>query len=124
MNKIASFFCLSCSSLLGIGIEGNYSAIGFDPYFKGSYTGTAMVIEDDDDVYQFRWGYDQGGKLNESIGTGIRVGDTICIVFRSLPGETNQENGLQIYKINDDSLEGPFVFLDKNLTGTEKLQKK
>ena len=121
---LVALFYFSCCALSAFEIEGHYSASGFDPYFKNSYTGTALIIEDDNDVYQFRWDYDQGGKLYESMGTGIRVGDFISIVFRDLPSENASEEGVQIYKITDDSLEGPFVLADKNLIGTEKLTKK
>jgi hypothetical protein len=125
-HSITAIFLLLCSNLAAVDIEGNYSISGFDPYFGSSYTGTAIVFEDGNDVYQFRWYYDQNGRLYECRGTGIRVGDVISIVFRDLPSQDNLiiEEGVQLYTIKSNTLEGSFVLLDKNLVGNEKLTKK
>jgi len=123
MKKILAILSLSCSSLAAIEIEGDYFCTGYDPYYLQSYTGVAEIIEGSDGVYQVKWSYDQNKSVYESYGTGIKVGDVFSVVFRNLPSEDAPEDGLQVYKITKDTLEGPYVQLDKSLLGYEKLQK-
>jgi len=123
MKKILAALTLSCCSLGAIEIEGDYFCSGYDPYYTQSYTGVVEIIQDDGSVYQVKWSYDQNNSVYESYGTGIRVGNIFSVVFRNLPSEDIPEDGLQVYKVSEGTLEGPYVLLDKNLLGFEKLQK-
>lgn len=117
------FVCLllPCFSLMAI--EGTYKVNGYDPYFKMSYSGTVIITKDQNEVYQASWTITEGDKEYKDIGTGIKLGDTVSFVFKSAPGQQTKDEGVQVYKIGKESLEGPFVLLGQNLAGKEKLQK-
>lgn len=44
-------------------------------------------------------------------------------MFKSMPGQADQYEGIQVYKIKGDELEGPFVLFDGKDLGHEKLKK-
>ena len=64
-------------------------------------------------------GCERGGKQYKYNGTGLSLDEkTISFTYKDSQG--GSEEGLQIYTRKDDqTLEGPFVLLDKNLVGTE-----
>ncbi len=115
--------CLASLSLYG-DIDGKYSVSGSDPYNKGRlYTGSVTISKDQNGVYQASWVLLESGKEFRDIGTGIKTGDQVSFAFKNTPGQADEYQGLQIYTIKGDTLEGPFVFIGKNLVGAEKLIK-
>jgi hypothetical protein len=112
----AIVFC----AVSGYAIEGSYNVSGFDPYENTSYQGTMEITKDKNDVFQAKWVID--GSI--CLGTGLKTGHMVSFVFKSPATEKQQEEGVQVYKIEKDTLEGPFVYLGKSLVGKEKLTKK
>lgn len=104
-------------------IEGTYNVTGYDPYEKESYTGTLVIFKGKNGVYEANWILKEGGKQYQNVGTGLVRGNQASFVFKTPPGEREIEEGLQLYTIEGDTLEGPFVLLNKNLIGHEKLEK-
>jgi len=105
------------------GIEGTYSVTGNDPYGKNSYSGTAVITKDKNEVYQGRWDFEEGGKKYNDTGTGIKRNNEVSFIFKNASGQDEEYEGVQVYRIKGDILEGPFVLLNKNLVGNEKLVK-
>lgn len=121
MKKLIALFIIFAGSLTAI--EGNYDVTGFDPYDNKPYTGTVSIKKDKNDVYQASWNIVEEGKKFTYSGTGLKTDNQVSFTYRNTsPGQ--DELGLQIYKISDKALEGPFVYLNKNLIGKEKLVKK
>src|SRR5690242_1026931 len=100
--------------------EGNYELTGYDPYDKMDYTGSLTIIKDKN-VYQAKWVIREGGKHYKYLGTGLKIDDdTISFLFKETSGA---EEGLQVYvRTDDQTLQGPFVILDKNMIGTETIK--
>ncbi len=121
MKKLIGLFLILASSLKAI--EGNYDLTGYDPYDKKPYTGTIAITKDKNEVYQASWNITEEGQKFTYTGTGLKRGGEVSFVFRNTSAGQD-ELGLQIYKISDKTLEGPFVLLNKNLVGSEKLIKK
>lgn len=114
---IAAAFC--ATSIYGI--EGSYTVSGSDPYWeKTDYAGTVEITKDKNDVYQARWVVEG----DESLGTGLKMDNTISFVFRAPENAKRKEEGVIVYKIKKNILEGSFVYLGQSLVGKEKLVKK
>jgi hypothetical protein len=122
MMKLLALFAFVCSSSL-LAIEGKYSVTGYDPYNKMSYSGTAVITKDKNNVYQINWTYNEGGEIYRDKGTGIKMNDIVSFIFKNAEGEKSSDEGVQVYKVKNDILEGPYVLLGQNLVGTEKLKK-
>ena len=106
-----------------IAIEGTYIGGGFDPYFKNFYSTKMIVTKDKNDVYQATW-YELEDRVKYHYkGTGIKTGGQINFVFQSVGDAPDRAAGIQVYIIDGDTLEGPYVYINKNLVGTEKVQK-
>ncbi len=112
--------CLLSLSLYAI--EGTYSVKGYDPYEKKAYTGKIEITKKDNGVYQAKWVLDLAPK--EYTGTGLMTGNQVNFVFESSSSRTGGGIGLQNYTISGDTLQGPFVYYNKPLVGTETLTKK
>jgi hypothetical protein len=123
MYKIIALLTIFFSPLLVADIEGDYIINGYDAYYEQSYTGIAQIIKIKGNVYNIKWTYDQNKSVYESFGTGILVDDVFSVAFKNLPSEDTPEDGLQVYKLTRETLEGPYVLLGRNLLGFEKLQK-
>lgn len=129
MNKtlIASLLIGLC--LIGlcqlplIAIEGTYRGNGFDPYLNKTYTTKVVIKKDASDVYQATWNEEEADRRYSFSGTGIRYKDQVSFIFKIGGDSSSQVVGVQMYTIKGNILEGPFVYLDKNLVGTEKLVK-
>jgi len=118
LNWIAAWLC--AASLHAI--EGIYDVKGYDPYEKKPYTGTIEITKDDNDVYQAKWVLDVAP--SNYIGTGLKIKDQVSFIYQSIPEKIGGEVGLQIYMIEKDKLEGPFVYYKGALVGKETLTKK
>jgi hypothetical protein len=116
-------FLLSLITVSLFAIEGKYTLTGNDPYNKMSYTGTAEITKDKNNVYQIKWTFNEGGNITKDRGTGIKMENIVSFIFKSVKGENASDEGVQVYKINNDTLEGPYVLLGQNLVGTEKMKK-
>jgi hypothetical protein len=115
MKKILTTLIFALSATSGYAIEGCYTVSGFDPYWKKSeYKGEVEITKDKNDVYQAKWVV---GDI-VSLGTGLKTNNMVSFVF------TSPEPGVIVYKIDNDTLNGSFVYLGKSLIGNEKLQKK
>lgn len=114
--------CLTGGALYAA-VEGTYSVTGNDPYGKNSYTGTVVITKDKNEVYQAKWTFEEAGKTYHDIGTGIKRNKEISFIFKNAPGQQEEYEGVQVYRIKSDILEGPFVVLNENLVGNEKLVK-
>ncbi len=104
-------------------IEGTYIGGGFDPYLKKSYSTKLIVTKDQNDVYQAVWYEIEDRVKYHYVGTGIKTGGQINFVFKSVGDAPDRSAGIQVYVIDGDTLEGPYVYINKNLVGTEKVQK-
>jgi hypothetical protein len=113
----AIVFC----AVSGYAIEGSYNVSGSDPYWEQKeYKGTVEITKDKNDVFQAKWVIDG----NVSMGTGLKTGNMVSFIFKSPESEKKQEEGVVVYKIEKNVLEGSFVYLGKSLVGKEKLEKK
>ena len=115
------FLILSFLTVItGYAFEGTYDVSGNDPYEKMDYTGSVTIKKDKNDVYQAKWVITEGGKQYKYNGTGLKEdNDTISFAYQG-----GSETGLQMYTRKDDqTLEGPYVILDKNLVGIETITK-
>jgi hypothetical protein len=102
-------------------VEGNYTFSGWDPYANLSYKGTSTITQDKGDVYQAVWNFEDGEKYK---GTGIKTGDQISFMFTRLTGPNGEDPfGVQVYKIQENTLLGSWVLLEKSLVGNEKMEK-
>ncbi len=102
-------------------VEGTYTGSGTDPYEKTTYTVTATFTKDKNGVYQVTWDEMEKGKKFLYKGTGLEQNGLISFVFQN--AEDNTDIGIQVYKINGDTLEGRYVEFNKNLVGDEKLSR-
>ena len=120
MNKVIAFLFLAGSLCA---IEGKYEVTGFDPYDNKPYSGFVTIDKDKNEVFQARWEIVEAGEKFTYIGTGLKNGGGVSFAYKNGAGE-KEEIGLQYYKIEGNGLEGPFVYIGKNLIGQEKLVKK
>ena len=104
-------------------IEGTYLGTGIDPYLQKPYTSKTVITKDLNDVYQATWNEEEDGEKYTFTGTGLKVGDQVNFIFKGVSVEDSLTIGLQNYKISGNTLEGSFVYLNKNLVGKEKLVK-
>jgi hypothetical protein len=109
------------SAIAAYCFEGTYDVSGNDPYDKMDYSGSLTIKKDKNAVYQTKWVLKEGGKQYRYNGTGLSLDDkTISFIYKD--SQTGSEEGLQIYMRKDEqTLEGPFVILDKNLVGKETI---
>ncbi len=116
-------FCLLglLTSLALYGVEGTYSGSGTDPYEGSTYSVTATLTQDKNGVYQATWDELEKGKKAHYTGTGLRQNNSICFIFQNTADPSDQ--GLQVYTIKGNTLEGRFVSIHKNLVGEEKLSR-
>jgi len=104
-------------------LEGSYLVTGYDnSETKKWYQGSAEITKAGD-VYHVTWEFLLDGKEYNDIGTGIRVGDQFSIVFKSIPSQELQYEGLEVLKIKGDSLEGPYVLFGEKKLGFERMKK-
>lgn len=126
MFKKIAFLTVMMSSFVFFkicAIEGTYIGGGFDPYYKKSYSTKLIVTKDKNDVYQATW-YELEDRVKyHYVGTGIKTGGQINFVFQSVGDAPDRSAGIQVYIIDGDILEGPYVYINKNLVGTEKVRK-
>lgn len=114
------FIGLFASSML-YGIEGTYSGSGTDPYEKKTYSVTATFTQDANGVIQATWEELENGQKTSYAGTGLKQSDSVSFTYQNK--NNLSDCGLQTYKIKNDTLEGRFVELGKNLVGEELLTK-
>ncbi len=106
-------------SFLFAGISGTYQVHGGDPSDGSTYTGT-LVIEKVDEVYTASWMLSDGS----STGTGVRKGDNLAIVFVGVDANNNPLTGVQLYKIEENTLtSGPWTIYGSTTKGFEVAQK-
>ena len=98
------------------GLSGTYKFWGKNPVSE-KYRGTATITEKDS-VYTFTWHYDDGGT---DIGTGVRKGDHLAVVFHSLDSPTFY--GTILYAIDGKELKGPYVGLQATKGGFDHMKK-
>jgi hypothetical protein len=96
------------------GISGTYKVWGNEP--SGTYTGT-IVIKRQGTIYSAVW-TNADGTLET--GTGVRTGDILSFVFRK---EEREGYGVQVYKISNHCLKGPWAWYGSSWKGIEKLTK-
>lgn len=120
MKSFICLFLLLPIAICAANIEGNYSVSGNDPYEKNTYTGTATIKKDKNEVFQITWNFNDGSK---NTGTGLLSGSELSVVFSDSNEANKQFIGLQIYKITDAGMEGTWVLLNQSLIGSEKLTK-
>jgi len=95
-----------------IDIEGTYNCLG-NPKSENEYRGTTRITKKDE-VYIVTWAI--GKETHE--GTGIRVGDTLSVVWRNDKGEV----GVAVYIIRSKGkLEGKWTGLGSRYQSTENL---
>jgi hypothetical protein len=114
MSVLAGMLAISLFSF-----EGAYQGSGSDPYEDATYTVKAVFTKDQNGVYQATWEEVEKGVTAHYVGTGMKFKD--CISFTYLNTENSSDMGIQFYKLKGDTLEGPFVMINKNLVGNEKL---
>jgi hypothetical protein len=116
------FFCIN--TILSWAFEGTYDVQGYDPYEKMDYQGSLTIKKDKNGVYQANWLLKEGKNQYNDIGTGLKISDdTISFIFKDNQGGSDE--GVQIYtRMDDKTLEGPWVLLSKNLVGKETLIKR
>jgi hypothetical protein len=110
--------CLFASASL-YALDGVYEGTGKDPYEKASYKVTATITKDKNGVYQATWKESENNADSTYSGTGLKQGDTLSFIYQNSADPTDQ--GVQVYKIKGDKLDGQFVPIGKNLVGFEKL---
>ncbi len=100
------------------GIVGTYTIKGFDPDPApgGHYTGT-IAISQNGGVYTAQWLFESG---ETAFGTAVRKDDTLSFVFNE---DFGVDYGTQQYKIEGDTLHGPWVRFGENRKGYERLTK-
>jgi len=103
-------------------IDGTYSVSGYDPGATTPYTGTAEIMKAQD-AYNIKWDLLSNGKKFLNLGTGVQMGNTVSFVFKSGPDEKETYEGVQLYKIKGDTLEGPFVLYGETTLGQETLKR-
>jgi len=105
-------------------IEGNYEIItGYeDESRKQWYTGTAEISKHGD-IYHMSWDYVMNGIEYQDIGMGLRDQNVISFVFKSMPGQADHYEGLQMYNIKGDILEGSYIMFDSKDIGFEKIKR-
>jgi hypothetical protein len=121
IKNIFTAAILTLSAVSAFAFDGDYTVSGYDPYDKMDYTGSLSIIKDKN-VYQAKWTIKEGGKQYKYVGTGLKIDDdTISFLFKDAAGV--EEDGLQVYMRTDDqTLQGPFVLINKNLIGTETVK--
>ena len=111
--------CVISTPLFADSLVGTYGVTGFDPSTGEPYQGKAE-IKGEGDIYHITWNLPQEKEVY--IGTGIRQGDKISVVF--IEQRSPQDAGVQIYTINNDgTLSGKWVKLGKNKKGAETLKR-
>lgn len=115
---ILAALCALAAPLAADSLTGTYGITGFDPNTGDSYQGSAKITGEGD-VYQMTWTVPAKKKVY--IGTGIRQGDTISFVY--LDQRAPESPGVQVYKIEDDTLSGKWVGLGRTKKGSETLKK-
>lgn len=111
------FFSKACA------IEGTYLGGGYDPYLKKPYSIKLVITKDENDVYQAVWDEQEDRLKYHYMGTGIKTGDQVNFVFQSSGGASDPFAGMQLYMIDGDTLEGPYVYINENIVGMEKVRK-
>jgi hypothetical protein len=104
-------------------IEGTYLGGGYDPYLKKPYSIKLVISKDKNDVYQAVWLEQEEHLMYRYAGTGIKTGGQVNFVFQSSGGASDPFAGVQVYMIDGDTLEGPYVYINENIIGTEKVRK-
>jgi hypothetical protein len=104
-------------------IEGTYLGGGFDPYLKKPYSIKLVISKDENDVYQAVWNEQEEHLIYRYAGTGIKTGNQVNFVFQSSGGASDPFAGVQVYMIDGDTLEGPYVYINANIIGMEKVRK-
>lgn len=113
--KISLFLTLMVFPLFAI--ARSYHIQGYDPYSNQHYRGVAFLTEDKNGVYQAKW--QVHGRTYR--GTGLREGDKVSFLFML---DDNSIAGVEVYKVEGDTLKGSFVSLGKSLIGYEILYPK
>lgn len=108
-------------SVFAADIQGTYNVRGSDPYQKATYTGTATIQQDANQVYQIDYTLSDGSKYQ---GTGFVNNDQFSFVFNDVNPANKNHIGVQVATISEKGLEGKWVLLTQNLVGTETLSKK
>ncbi len=122
MKTLALLAIFSLSSISAAVIEGDYVVKGYDPYVQVNYTGEATIRKDKNNVYQMDMTFE--GLKHRATGMMCCDGK---IAFISL-GPALVRNGqidlyLTVYKIQENTLDGEWVYYGKDLLGTEILTK-
>jgi hypothetical protein len=95
-------------------IVGTYKAHGIGQ--SGPYTST-VVIQKQGEIYSATWNYPDG---SYETGTGVRKDGVLSFIFKE---GSEDLYGVQQYKIEDQTLNGPWVFYSGTFKGFEKLKK-
>lgn len=119
-KMMAAFIAMAFWATSAYAIEGSYNVSGNDPYEKTNYKGTVEITKDKNDVYQAKWNIDG----EETLGTGLKTDNMISFGFKVSDVAKSKEQGVVVYKIGKDSLDGSFVYLGQSLVGKEKLVKR
>lgn len=119
--KVIFIFCAFLFSATLYGFEGSYSLRGVDPYEEQLYSGRVDIVKDQNGVYQAHWIIND----NETyLGTGLKTEDEIAFVFigQKPKAHTPPLTGLQLYKIEGETLKGTWVLWNRALIGYETLE--
>lgn len=93
-------------------VTGTYDVHGNNDANTAPYTAT-LVVTESDDVYTATWTYSDN---SQESGTGVRKGDDIAFVFVEVPD--NGSNGVQLYEIHHDKLNGPWAIVSGSTVTT------
>lgn len=100
-------------------IAGTYEVKGFDPDANSKYEGILVIQKVNDSVFNALWTFTDG---TSDRGTGIRKGKFLSFAF-SQNGVPSPLTGTQLYKIERNELEGPWIHLGSTKKGTEKAKR-
>lgn len=110
-SLLAILFALPMFAFACAEIPGTYKVVGVDPV-SGPYTAT-LVIQKEGSVFTAHWKFSE---TSSDEATGVRRGDCLSFVFNE---NGSSSFGTQLYKIKDETLQGPWVRFGATSKGVE-----
>ncbi|MFI0434804.1 MAG: hypothetical protein ACH350_03615 [Parachlamydiaceae bacterium] len=117
LTALTSCLLIPLSSLFA-SVSGTYHVHGGNPSEGTSYTGV-LVIEKDDEIFHATWQLSDGS----STGIGVKKDDHLAINFLGVDANNEPILGVQLYKIYEHGLEGPWAISGQTTKGVEIAKK-
>ncbi len=125
IGKMLACMCIFSFSLQAI--EGSYNVRAEDiPGSHEYHIGTLNIVKDKNDVYQFIWMFLEKNISTTYLGTGLKEGSLVSVIFQEGLNGTAKcggNEGIQTYHIEGGNLKGPYVYLGKSQIGLEEATK-